>query len=211
VSCGVRFPYQSPHTAHRALHNGAIYTTHTTRLAAAVARVLPPTRKTRPISSRPNWNSTGSELNARCVASEALAHLTPLPFFVVALWVGCIAPSFSQTHARTHARTHTHADSFRSAWDAIPLGVELHQRILTLSTHKHRLQSRVGTACRMLKQMLYRYQGQISAALVLGGVDSTGPSLFVPRPRHLAPWFTFESTFVAIRNVSPTPARYARH
>jgi hypothetical protein len=61
----------------------------------------------------------------------------------------------------------------------------MHQRILTLSTHKHRLQSRVGTACRMLKQMLYRYQGQISAALVLGGVDSTGPSLFVPRPRHL--------------------------
>lgn len=85
-----------------------------------------------------------------------------------------------------HAHTRTHADSFRSAWDVISLGVELHQRILTLYTHKHRLQSRVGTACRMLKQMLYRYQGQISAALVLGGVDSTGPSLFVPRPRHLA-------------------------
>jgi len=46
----------------------------------------------------------------------------------------------------------------------------------------HRLQterpSRVGTACRMLKQMLFRYQGQVSAALVLGGVDSTGPSLY---------------------------------
>lgn len=79
----------------------------------------------------------------------------------------------------------------------------------------HRLrterESRVATSCRMLKQMLYKYQGhvsvasrrtglrdgcvllvgpnrkcrllmfwhlQISAALVLGGVDVTGPSLY---------------------------------
>jgi len=46
----------------------------------------------------------------------------------------------------------------------------------------HRLktgrQSRVATANRMLKQMLYKYQGQISAALVLGGVDVNGPALY---------------------------------
>jgi len=45
----------------------------------------------------------------------------------------------------------------------------------------HRLatgrESRVNTAKTMLKQMLFRYQGHISAALVLGGVDITGPSL----------------------------------
>merc|ERR1712071_21420 len=34
---------------------------------------------------------------------------------------------------------------------------------------------KVATANRLLKQMLFRYQGQISAALVLGGIDSTGP------------------------------------
>ena len=39
-------------------------------------------------------------------------------------------------------------------------------------------QSRVVTACTMLKRMLFRYQGQISAALVLGGVDATGPHVF---------------------------------
>lgn len=46
----------------------------------------------------------------------------------------------------------------------------------------HRLQtsrpSRVATACRTLKQLLYRHQGYISAALVLGGVDVTGPVLY---------------------------------
>uniref|UniRef100_A0A8C8A5Q2 proteasome endopeptidase complex n=2 Tax=Strigidae TaxID=30459 RepID=A0A8C8A5Q2_9STRI len=37
---------------------------------------------------------------------------------------------------------------------------------------------RVVTANRMLKQMLFRYQGYIGAALVLGGVDVTGPQLY---------------------------------
>ncbi|NWU93655.1 PSB7 protein, partial [Upupa epops] len=37
---------------------------------------------------------------------------------------------------------------------------------------------RVATANRMLKQMLFRYQGYIGAALVLGGVDVTGPHLY---------------------------------
>jgi 20S proteasome subunit beta 2 len=50
----------------------------------------------------------------------------------------------------------------------------------------HRLntgrQSRVITALTMLKQMLFRYQGHVSAALVLGGVDLTGPSLYTIYP-----------------------------
>lgn len=50
----------------------------------------------------------------------------------------------------------------------------------------HRLatgrESRVTTAKTMLKQFLFRYQGNISAALVLGGVDITGPSLYTIYP-----------------------------
>jgi len=53
--------------------------------------------------------------------------------------------------------------------------LELHR----LSTNR---QSRVVTALTMLKQMLFRYQGYIEAALVLGGVDVTGPSLFTVYP-----------------------------
>lgn len=41
---------------------------------------------------------------------------------------------------------------------------------------------RVVTAMTMLKQMLFRYQGHVGAALVLGGVDSTGPHLFTIHP-----------------------------
>lgn len=42
--------------------------------------------------------------------------------------------------------------------------------------------SRVNTALTMLKQMLFKYQGHVSAALVLGGVDVTGPSLHTVYP-----------------------------
>ncbi|KAG6870555.1 Proteasome subunit beta type-7, partial [Termitomyces sp. T32_za158] len=41
---------------------------------------------------------------------------------------------------------------------------------------------RVVTAMTMLKQMLFRYQGHIGAALVLAGVDATGPHLFTIHP-----------------------------
>ena len=34
----------------------------------------------------------------------------------------------------------------------------------------------------MFKQMLFKYQGHVSAALVLGGVDSTGPHLYTVYP-----------------------------
>jgi len=43
-------------------------------------------------------------------------------------------------------------------------------------------QPRVVTACTMLKRMLFRYQGHVSAALVLGGVDCNGPSLYTIYP-----------------------------
>ena len=38
--------------------------------------------------------------------------------------------------------------------------------------------SRVITACTLLKRMLFRYQGHVSAALVLGGCDVHGPHLY---------------------------------
>mmetsp|Transcript_11888 Transcript_11888/g.20649 ORF Transcript_11888/g.20649 Transcript_11888/m.20649 type:complete len:303 (-) Transcript_11888:205-1113(-) len=39
-------------------------------------------------------------------------------------------------------------------------------------------QSRLVTACTLLKRMLFRYQGYVSAALVLGGCDVNGPHLY---------------------------------
>lgn len=38
--------------------------------------------------------------------------------------------------------------------------------------------SRVITACTLLKRMLFKYQGHVSAALVLGGCDLNGPHVY---------------------------------
>jgi len=51
--------------------------------------------------------------------------------------------------------------------------------LLRLSTGT---QSRVVTALTMIKRMLYKYQGHVSAALVLGGVDVHGPHLYSIHP-----------------------------
>lgn len=40
----------------------------------------------------------------------------------------------------------------------------------------------VCTANAMIKQLLFRYQGHIGAALILGGVDLDGPHLFCIHP-----------------------------
>lgn len=48
-----------------------------------------------------------------------------------------------------------------------------------LATHR---KPRVATALNMLKHMLFRYQGYVSAALVLGGVDFHGPHLYTVYP-----------------------------
>ena len=47
--------------------------------------------------------------------------------------------------------------------------------LLRLDTH---LPSRVVTALTLLKRMLFRYQGHVSAALILGGVDVHGPHVY---------------------------------
>ncbi|KAB5590621.1 hypothetical protein CTheo_5931 [Ceratobasidium theobromae] len=57
----------------------------------------------------------------------------------------------------------------------ISSNLELHE----LSTGR---KARVITALSMLSQTLFRYQGQIGAALVLGGVDPTGIHLFTVAP-----------------------------
>jgi len=53
-----------------------------------------------------------------------------------------------------------------------------------LELHKHSTarEPRVITAKTMLQQMLFKYQGYVSAALILGGVDFTGPSLYTIYP-----------------------------
>jgi len=53
--------------------------------------------------------------------------------------------------------------------------ISSNMQLHSLSTNR---QPRVVTALTMLKQMLFRYQGQVGAYLVLGGYDINGPQLF---------------------------------
>ncbi|RIA96582.1 proteasome subunit beta type-7 [Glomus cerebriforme] len=72
----------------------------------------------------------------------------------------------------------------------------------------HRLttgrKSRVATALIMLKQMLFRYQGHIGAALVLGGYDINGPCLYTIHPHGSTdklPYVTMGSGSLAAMSV----------
>ncbi|KAI8071244.1 proteasome subunit beta type-7 [Gongronella butleri] len=75
--------------------------------------------------------------------------------------------------------------------------MELHR----LSTGR---QSRVVTAMTLLKQMLFKYQGHIGAALVLGGFDPTGPNLYTVYPHGSTdklPYVTMGSGSLAAMSV----------
>jgi len=65
-------------------------------------------------------------------------------------------------------------------------------------------EGRVVSALRMLKQYLFRYQGHVSAALVLGGVDVSGPALYTVYPHGSTdklPYVTMGSGSLAAMSV----------
>jgi len=68
-------------------------------------------------------------------------------------------------------------------------------------------QARVSTACTLLKNMLFKYRGHISAALVLGGVDIDGFHLYTIYPHGSAdklPFVTMGSGSLAAMSVFET-------
>lgn len=76
--------------------------------------------------------------------------------------------------------------------------------LLRLNTGKS---SRVVTSMTMLKRHLFNYQGQVSAALVLGGVDVTGPHLYTVYPHGSTdklPYVTMGSGSLAAMSVFET-------
>lgn len=76
-----------------------------------------------------------------------------------------LAPNIYCCGAGTAADTEKTTDLVRSNLDLLRL-------------QQHGEQSRVVTACTHLKRFLHKYQGHISAALVLGGCDIQGPHIY---------------------------------
>lgn len=78
-----------------------------------------------------------------------------------------------------------------------------------LQLHRYRMgrESRVVTALTLLKTHLFKYQGHVSAALVLGGVDVTGPHLHTIYPHgstDTLPFATMGSGSLAAMSVFET-------
>jgi len=68
-------------------------------------------------------------------------------------------------------------------------------------------QSRIVTACLMLKQKLFKYRGHISAALVLGGVDIEGVHIYTIYPHGSTdklPYVTMGSGSLAAMSIFET-------
>ncbi|KAF9433519.1 proteasome core particle subunit beta 2 [Entomortierella beljakovae] len=85
---------------------------------------------------------------------------------------------------------------------------EMTTALISSQLELHRLstgrQARVVTAMTMLKQMLFKYQGQIGAALILGGVDLNGPHLYTIYPHGSTdklPYVTMGSGSLAAMSV----------
>lgn len=87
---------------------------------------------------------------------------------------------------------------------------ELIQSQLELLRMNTKSQSRLVTACTMLKRMLFRYQGQVSAALVLGGCDVNGAHVYQIYPHGSTgklPYTTMGSGSLAAMSVFETDWR----
>ncbi|GAA5842413.1 hypothetical protein JCM9279_005376 [Rhodotorula babjevae] len=85
----------------------------------------------------------------------------------------------------------------------ISSNIKLHE----LSTGRPPL---VATAMTMLKQYLFQHQGQVGAALVLGGIDPTGPHLYTVAPHGSTdklPYVTMGSGSLAAMAVFETSWR----
>ena len=87
---------------------------------------------------------------------------------------------------------------------------ELISSQLALLRMNTKTESRIVTACTMLKRMLFKYQGHVSAALVLGGVDETGPHVYQIYPHGSTgklPYTTMGSGSLAAMSVFETEWR----
>ncbi|KAI0695687.1 proteasome subunit [Cerioporus squamosus] len=83
-------------------------------------------------------------------------------------------------------KIHYITDNIRCCGAGTAADTEFTTALISSNMELHALSTgrkpRVVTAMTMLKQMLFRYQGHVGAALVLGGVDVTGPQLFTIHP-----------------------------
>ncbi|KAG2227764.1 hypothetical protein INT45_002002 [Circinella minor] len=147
-------------------------------------------------SRPPKATSTGTTIvgvlfkDGLCLGADTRATEGPIVADKNCEKIHYIAPNIYCCGAGTAADT-------ESTTNLISSQIELH----SLATGR---KPRVVTAMTMLKQMLFRYQGHIGAALVLGGFDATGPHLYTVYPHGSTdklPYVTMGSGSLAAMSV----------
>ncbi|CAO1614186.1 unnamed protein product [Sympodiomycopsis kandeliae] len=105
-------------------------------------------------------------------------------------------------------KIHYISDNIRCCGAGTAADTEFVTALISSNMQLHELHTgrkpRVVTAMTMLKQRLFQYQGNIGAALVLGGWDSTGPNLFTVAPHGSTdklPYVTMGSGSLAAMSV----------
>lgn len=96
------------------------------------------------------------------------------------------ATSGSTVFEKECEKIHYIADNIMCCGAGTAADTEHTTMLISSRLQLHRLatgrESRVATSLNMLKHMLFKYQGNVSAALVLGGVDFHGPHLYTVYP-----------------------------
>eukprot|EP00919_Chromeraceae_sp_WS-2016_P062642 GHVR01148278.1.p1 GENE.GHVR01148278.1~~GHVR01148278.1.p1 ORF type:complete len:278 (+),score=50.51 GHVR01148278.1:36-869(+) len=94
-------------------------------------------------------------------------------------------------------KLHYLADNIRCAGAGTAADLEHVTEMMASQLELHRLntgrQPRVCTFIRMISNTLHRYQGHLSCALVVGGVDINGPSLYMVYPHGSTDMVPFTS------------------
>lgn len=108
-------------------------------------------------------------------------------------------------------KIHFITDNIRCCGAGTAADTEFTTALIASQMEMHELSTgrkgRVVTAMTLLKQMLFRYQGHIGAALVLGGYDLNGPHLFTIYPHGSTdklPFVTMGSGSLAAMSVFET-------
>ncbi|PWN44527.1 putative 20S proteasome beta2 subunit [Ceraceosorus guamensis] len=108
-------------------------------------------------------------------------------------------------------KIHYISDNIRCCGAGTAADTEFVTALISSNMQLHELHTgrkpRVVTAMTMLKQRLFQYQGHVGAALVLGGVDATGPQLFTIAPHGSTdklPYVTMGSGSLAAMSVFET-------
>lgn len=110
--------------------------------------------------------------------------------------------------SRSPFHFHYYSNYFSCCGAGTAADTEMTTQMIASQLELHRLSTNrvvpVPCAATLLKQYLFRYQGHVSAALVLGGVDSQGPHIYSIHPHgstDRVPYATMGSGSLAAMSV----------